>query len=419
LTIRRLLQAVLLLALALVGGLSGCSARQNGSAIAPSANSGTLNPVSASGIDSQSGQQRLEALWQKRTSDNFGADFKLGPGDLLEISVPLEQLQHREVRVSSQDAITLPLAGVVSVKGMTEQNLIDDLHQRLSKYMYDPPISLFVSHYGSREVAVMGAVAKPDLYTLESGSDTLMGMISKAGGMTSDASGKLIFVPGGQDGTVIGPGNPVNLTQMRGSSTGSGTRSTEVPHGLGAESPAGSGGPIRSETAIEPERNGPTRPDLVNTAYHPNQSLPSGPALTRMHPIIIWMNDPAMQNYVELPARPGDLLIVPAAGQVTVGGWVQSPGGFNITTGMTALSAISAAGGALFSTSAQVLRTSSDGERSSIPFSISRVQKGEEADVPVQSGDVVLVDRSAAGAVPYFVYTLFSHFGTGIGIPIP
>jgi protein involved in polysaccharide export with SLBB domain len=404
---------------ALAGGFVGCAARPVAATNPASTQTGALNPVPGSRIDSQSDQQRLEALWQKRTSDNFGADFKLGPGDLLEISVPLEQLQHRTVRVSSQDTITLPLAGVVSVKGMTEQNLIDDLHQRLSKYMYDPPISLFVSHYGSREVAVMGAVAKPDLYTLESGSDTLMGMISKAGGMTSDASGKLIFVPGGQDGTVIGPGNPVNLTQMPGASTGSSTRSTENPHGLGGDSPSGSGGPIHSETAIEPERNGPTRPDLVNTAYHPSQALPSGPALTRLHPIIIWMNDRAMQNYVELPARPGDLLIVPAAGQVTVGGWVQNPGGFSITTGMTALSAISAAGGALFSTSAQVLRTSSDGGRSSIPFSISRIQKGEEADVPVQSGDVVLVDKSAVGAVPYFVYSLFSHFGTGIGIPIP
>jgi protein involved in polysaccharide export with SLBB domain len=410
---------VRLLALALTGGFVGCAARPVAATNPASTQTGALNPVPGSGIDSQSDQQRLQSLWQKRTSDNFGADFKLGPGDLLEISVPLEQLQHREVRVSSQDTITLPLAGVVSVKGMTEQNLIDDLHQRLSKYMYDPPISLFVSHYGSREVAVMGAVAKPDLYTLESGSDTLMGMISKAGGMTSDASGKLIFVPGGQEGAAIGAGNPVNLTQMPGSSTSSSPRSTGIPHGLSTDLPSGSGGPMRSETAIEPERNGPTRPDLVNTAYHPNQSLPAGPALTRLHPIIIWMNDPAMQNYVELPARPGDLLIVPAAGQVTVGGWVQNPGGFTITTGMTALSAISAAGGALFSTSAQVLRTSSDGGRSSIPFSISRVQKGEEADVPVQSGDVVLVDRSAAGAVPYFVYTLFSKFGTGIGIPIP
>ncbi len=113
------------------------------------------------------------------------------------------------------------------------------------------------------------------------------------------------------------------------------------------------------------------------------------------------------------------MLIIPAAGQVTVGGWVQSPGAFNISTGMTALSAISAAGGPLFSTSAEVLRSTSDGQRSTIPFSISRVQKGEETDVLIQSGDVVMVDRSALGAAPYFVYTLFSKFGTGVAVPIP
>jgi protein involved in polysaccharide export with SLBB domain len=86
---------------------------------------------------------------------------------------------------------------------------------------------------------------------------------------------------------------------------------------------------------------------------------------------------------------------------------------------MTALSAISAAGGALFSNSAQVLRAANDGQRSTTPVNISRVQKGEEADVPVQSGDVVMVDRSAVGALPYAAYTLFSKFGTGMYLPIP
>jgi protein involved in polysaccharide export with SLBB domain len=141
--------------------------------------------------------------------------------------------------------------------------------------------------------------------------------------------------------------------------------------------------------------------------------------VARLHPIIIWITDPAMRNYLDLPARPGDLLIIPAAGQVTVGGWVQNPGAFKISTGMTALSAISAAGGALFSNSGEVLRTADDGQRSIIPVNISRVQKGEEADVPVQSGDVVMVDKSAAGAVPYFAYSLFSKFGTGMFLPIP
>ena len=156
---------------------------------------------------------------------------------------------------------------------------------------------------------------------------------------------------------------------------------------------------------------------VVATTHGTSPSDLSGLAMARLHPIVIWMTDPAMRNYLELPARPGDLLIIPAAGQVTVGGWVQSPGAFGISTGMTALSAISAAGGALFSDSAEVLRTGSDGQRSSIPFNISSVKKGEEADIPVQSGDVVIVNRSVTGAGPYFVYSLFSKFGTRLAVP--
>jgi protein involved in polysaccharide export with SLBB domain len=120
-----------------------------------------------------------------------------------------------------------------------------------------------------------------------------------------------------------------------------------------------------------------------------------------------------------LPARPGDVLIVPSAGEVTVGGWVQNPGAYKVTPGMTALSAIAAAGGAMFSSSAQVLRTGNSGERLSIPVNIPAVQKGAQGDVSMQSGDVVMVDKSAAGAIPYAAYELFSKFGSGLMFPIP
>jgi protein involved in polysaccharide export with SLBB domain len=299
---------------------------------------------------------------------------------------------------------------------MTEQNLTDTLRQRLSEYMYDPPISLFVSHYGSREVAVMGAVAKPDLYTLASGSDTLMGMISKAGGMTSDAAAKVVFVPGGEDGTGIGRSNSLGLTEVSDPIAQAGNAN---PHVSDAGPLQSSSGRVHSEAPVQGERLGPIRPGIGKMPIGVSQSGLSGPAVARLHPIIIWMTDPAMRNYLDLPARPGDLLIIPAAGQVTVGGWVQNPGAFNISTGMTALSAISAAGGALFSNSAQVLRAANDGQRSTIPVNISSVQKGEEADVPVQSGDVVMVDRSAVGALPYAAYTLLSKFGTGMYLPVP
>jgi hypothetical protein len=34
----------------------------------------------------------------------------------------------------------------------------------------------------------------------------------------------------------------------------------------------------------------------------------------------------------------------------------------------------------------------------------------------VQSGDVVVVNKSATGALPYGVYFLAEHFGTGISM---
>jgi protein involved in polysaccharide export with SLBB domain len=86
---------------------------------------------------------------------------------------------------------------------------------------------------------------------------------------------------------------------------------------------------------------------------------------------------------------------------------------------MTALSAVSAAGGALFSQTAEVLRTNPDGSRRSILVDLSKVKAGEEADVPVEAGDIVFVRQSAIGAVPYAFYEIFKKFGTGMYLPPP
>jgi protein involved in polysaccharide export with SLBB domain len=354
--------------------------------------------------------RRLEELWQKRTSDKFGTDFTLGPGDVIQISAPLEQLERREVRVSSRDNIMLPLAGVINVNGMTEQDLADTLRQRLSRYMYDPPVSLFVSHYGSREIAVMGAVSKPGLYTIESRSDTLMDMIGKAGGMTNDAATEVLFVPGGENVTAMAPSGSTGLglgPQPFAPTTDPRSHMVGAKHEVDGH-----------RAALQTESPVPIQP--VASAEHGELESSSSPeSVARIHPIVIWVTNPKMRDYLDLPARPRDLLIVPAAGEVTVGGWVQNPGAFKITPGMTALSSISAAGGALFSSSAQILRTAPDGQRLSIPLNISDVKTGRQSDISVQSGDVVVVDRSTMGAVPYAMYEVFSRFGTGMYIPIP
>ena len=410
----RVSQATCQLAFALAMAMGGCAARPDvpAASLAPTRPGASLPAPQAPPASSDT--KRLEALWQKRTRDTFGSDFTLGQGDLLEISVPLEQLQHREVRVSPRDTIELPLVGTMSVKGMTEQSLIEALRERLSKYMYDPPISLFVKEYGSRQVAVVGAVEKPGLYTLMSASDTLMKMISKAGGTTKDAASEVILVPAEARGATLQQadflqGGQASVSHVQESDMDA----SDSDQAWAPSARVRNGAPIASEKAeaIRPAADGV--PDASAGG------APFGPDLMKLDPITIYMTASATQNYLDLPARPGDVLIIPAAGEVTVGGWVQSPGAYKISRGMTVLSAVSAAGGALFSYSAAILRTAPDGERTRIPVDISKVQRGEQPDIPVQSGDVVMVDRSTAGAVPYALYEVFTKFGAGLAFPIP
>jgi protein involved in polysaccharide export with SLBB domain len=391
-------------ALAVVLSAVGCAA-QPSSIRTAAVDSAQSAPVS---FDKQ---QRLQRLWQQRTSGGAVDDFALGPGDVLQISVPLEQLRHREFRISPRDTITLPLVGVMNVRGMNQEELTQALRARLSKYMHDPPVSLFVKHYGSREVAVIGAVEKPGLYTLSSGNDTLLDMISKAGGATKDAAANVVFVPaaarsGLRQASFVAPFAPAL----------DGVAPESLPPEPGDAARVLSDDHRRAAPSAEV---GPVEPLVAGGAKDERGRGPSVSDLTRLHPIVISMADPQARAYLEMPARPGDVLLVPAAGEVTVGGWVRHPGAYKITPGMTALSAVSAAGGAMFSSSAEVLRTDANGERETISVNIPQVQSGQASDVAVESGDVVMVNRSALGAVPYAAYEIFNKFGTGMYLPIP
>src|SRR5260370_38104880 len=97
-----------------------------------------------------------------------------------------------------------------------------------------------------------------------------------------------------------------------------------------------------------------------------------------------------------------------------VQGWVQNPGAFRITPGMTVLGAVTAAGGQLFSSSAEVLRRGAKGGKTALQVNLARVERREESDLPVCSADVVMVNRPVAGAVPSLFYELVTKFGTGM-----
>lgn len=343
----------------------------------------------------------LLELWQERDSNNI-ADFPVGPGDVIMVSVPeIDEIQKQQIRVAPDGTIGLPLIGTMEVAGMTENDLRSAISQKLSVYMKFPRVELFVERYQARDVAVVGAVQKPGLYDLANSDQSIIDVIGIAGGMTTEAAQKVIFVP-----PKYGHGFSSSAQTTTPADVESATQVSMDPN--------------NHEASFSPQSSGeiPSSPYLEIPSKTPPQ-IPSGTGMKSRTWIVLDLAKPGAQACLDFPTRPGDVVMIPIAGQVMVQGWVQNPGAFKITPGMTILGAISAAGGTTYSWTAELLRTGADGRQTATEFSLSQLAKGEGSDVPVQSGDVVVVERSAIGAVPYTLFQLFQRFGAGLAFPIP
>ncbi len=135
--------------------------------------------------------------------DQYKADYKIGAKDLLEISVFGLEEMNKTVRVSEDGKITLPLLGEVEVEGLTKTELEKKLSQLLEeKYLQSPQVTVFIKEYQSKRISVLGAVGKPGPYELL-GRQTLLQLISEAGGLTEDAGDDIIVIRQFQDGTSI------------------------------------------------------------------------------------------------------------------------------------------------------------------------------------------------------------------------
>jgi polysaccharide export outer membrane protein len=128
------------------------------------------------------------------------ADYRIGPKDLLDISVfGLDELT-KTVRVSEDGKISLPLIGEVEVEGITKVDLEKKLSQLLEeKYLQNAQVTVFISEYQSKRVSVLGAVRNPGPYELL-GRQTLLQIISQAGGITIESGKEIIVIREVEDG---------------------------------------------------------------------------------------------------------------------------------------------------------------------------------------------------------------------------
>jgi len=114
------------------------------------------------------------------------ADYRVGDGDVLKVTVYGHPDLTTTVRVSGGGTITFPLVGLLEVKGLTVDQVAEKVGTSLSDgYIVNPQVSVFIEEFRSKRVTIIGQVEHPGLYEL-SGSTTLLELISKAGGLTKD-----------------------------------------------------------------------------------------------------------------------------------------------------------------------------------------------------------------------------------------
>jgi len=302
--------------------------------------------------------QRLQELMQSAESPAAVStdEYRIGPYDLLEITIFQAPEMNRQVRVSASGEITIPLLGAVQAAGLSTRELEFVLQELLRRrYMKDPHVGVFVAEMKSHPVSVFGAVKRPGVYQIQ-GIRTLIEILALAEGLADDAGDTVVV--------------------MRGA--GSFGAEAQDPH---------------SSTTLE-RPAGFKDSDLSSDAEKRSVEIDLKALLET--------GDPSYNVTV----YPGDIVKVTRAGIVYVVGEVRKPGGFVLKTNenISVLQAL-ALGEGLTSTAAkgraQVIRTDDDGERIEIPIDLGEILKGKADDPLLQPNDIVFVPNSAGKKALY------------------
>jgi polysaccharide export outer membrane protein len=107
--------------------------------------------------------------------------YKLGPLDILDITVFNVPELSKTVQIAQTGTINLPLIGETPAAGKTTQELERTLTAKLgAQYLQNPQVTVLVKEYNSQKVTVSGAVRKPGVYAITSRT-SLMQIVAMAG----------------------------------------------------------------------------------------------------------------------------------------------------------------------------------------------------------------------------------------------
>jgi polysaccharide export outer membrane protein len=171
-----------------------------------------LFPAKAQQQSAAPGEKSTEAapanpvVSESTSQDSGGSALRLGPGDLLEVSVYNVPELTSKTRVSSSGDVYLPLIDYVHVAELSISEAQGVIEKRLADggFVKNPHVSVFVDEYASQGVSVLGEVTKPGVYP-EMGEQRLYDLISLAGGLNDRAGHTVVVTHRGQ------PDKPVTV----------------------------------------------------------------------------------------------------------------------------------------------------------------------------------------------------------------
>jgi len=346
------------------------------------ASGSTLSRIASSVGESNRDEVPSDLKVDNNAAKSTSNEFRIGPGDLLDISVFEAPELNRTVRVENNSQISLPLVGEARAADLTPRELESVLQELLRRtYIKDPHVSVFVRELESHPVSVVGAVKQPGVFQIR-GTKTVIEMLSMAQGLTDDA------------------GDTVLITH------GAGSR--EVRAATSQSSSKENNGAFRLTRAVPDKYDGPVPADQET----------SGQAETINLKKLLDTGDPALNASV----GPGDIVKVPRAEVVYVVGEVGRPGGFVLQSNgsISVLQALALAGGPTHTSALSRVRIirmdASSGKRTEIPINLGKILSGKSPDTILEPKDIVFIPNNAAKSALYRASEAALQTATGVAI---
>lgn len=115
---------------------------------------------------------------------------RLGVGDAVRVTVFQQPDLTTEARINDRGTIAMPLVGDVKVAGLSQAEAAKSIAESLKngKILKNPQVSVSITTLRSRQVSVLGHVARPGRIALDETSSQLTDVIAASGGIAAGGS---------------------------------------------------------------------------------------------------------------------------------------------------------------------------------------------------------------------------------------